>query len=280
MSVKIIIDSTTDVNPKIRDEITIVPLTVNFGDKEYIDGVTITKKEFYEKLIESDVLPTTSQATPDVFAQEFEKIKNQGDSAVVITLSSNLSGTYQSAVIAAADYSDCIFVIDSATVTIGAGVLADYALRLAQSGKNAREIAQIISEERENVCLIAMIDTLKYLKLGGRVSKSVAFAGGLLSIKPIISVKNGEISVLGKARGHKQANNLLSAEINATGGVDFSRPILLGYSGLCDVVLKQYIEDSAKLWNKNDQPLNYTDIGIVIGTHVGPGAIATAFFKR
>lgn len=280
MSVKIIIDSSTDVNKKIKDRFTIVPLTVHFGDEEYIDGVTITKEGFYEKLVESDVMPGTSQATPDTFAQYFEEVAKNGDTAVVITLSSTLSGTYQSAMIAAEDYKGSIFVVDSKNVAIGTGVLAEYALKLATSGKSAEEIARVITRERDSVCIIAMVGTLEYLKRGGRVPKAVAFAGGLLSIKPVIRVKSGEIDILGKARGSKQANNLLASEISAIGGVDFSRPVMLGYSGLSDVLLKKYIEDSTDLWKESTEQLNYTCIGSVIGTHTGPGAIAAAFFAK
>lgn len=280
MSVKIIIDSTTDVNQKIKDKFITVPLTVHFGEEEYIDGVTITKEGFYEKLIESDVMPSTSQATPSSFSPYFKEVAENGDTAVVITLSSTLSGTYQSAMIAAEEYPESIFVVDSQTVTIGAGVLAEYALRLAEDGKTAKEIANILDSKKGKVCIIAMVDTLEYLKRGGRVSKAVAFAGGLLSIKPVLRVKNGEIDILGKARGSKQANNLLASEINSAGGVDFSNPVMLGYSGLSDILLKKYIEDSAELWKEGAEELNYTCIGSVIGTHAGPGAIAVAFFEK
>lgn len=280
MSVKIIIDSTTDLLPEVKSKFTVVPLTVHFGNEEYIDGVTITHKEFYEKLVESDVLPHTSQATPAVFADVFEEIATAGDTAVVLTLASKLSGTYQSATIAAEDYPDTIYVVDSKTVAIGAGVLAELALRLAESGMQAKDIAAKLEEERENVRLVAMLDTLEYLKRGGRISKAVAFAGGLLSIKPVISVQDGEINMLGKARGSKQGNNLLVTEIEKAGGVDFSKPVLLGYTGMSDVLLQKYVEDSKELWKDGVEQLRSTVIGSVVGTHAGPGAVAAAFFKK
>ena len=279
MAVKIIIDSTTDLIPEIKEKTTVVPLTVHFGEKEYIDGVAITHKQFYEKLVETDVLPHTSQATPADFSTVFQQVSDSGDSAVVITLSSKLSGTYQSAMIAAADY-DNIFVIDSDSVTIGAGILAELALQLVDSGMDAPSVAERLENEKKNVRIIAMVDTLEYLKKGGRVSKTVAFAGGLLNIKPVLSVVQGEIIMLGKARGSKQGNNLLVTEIENCGGVDFSRPVLLGYTGLSDILLQKYIEDSADLWKNGVGKLNTTAIGSVIGTHAGPGAIAAAFFKK
>lgn len=277
---KIIIDSTADLTPDLKARFTVVPLTLRFGDEEYVDGVTITHKEFYEKLIESDVLPTTSQATPDAFARVFGEVVAAGDEAVVLTVASALSGTYQSATIAAADYPDKIFVVDSKTVAIGTGILAEWALSLAEAGKSAAEIAAQLEVERERVYIVALLDTLEYLKRGGRISKTVALAGGMLSIKPVVAVRNGEIVMLGKARGSKQGNNLLVTEIEKAGGVDFTMPILLGYTGLSDLLLKKYIEDSKALWEQGATALRTTPIGSVIGTHAGPGAVAVAFFNK
>ena len=278
MGVKIIVDSTADQIPAVKSRLTTVPLTVHFGDTEYIDGVTITHKEFYEKLVETDVLPTTSQATPDAFSKVFEKVRADGDSAVVLTLSSVLSGTYQSAMIAAEDFEN-IFVVDTGSASIGAGILAELALQLADSGMDACSIAKRLEQEKKNILVVAMVDTLEYLKKGGRISRTVAFAGGILNIKPVLSIADGEICMLGKARGSKQGNNLLVTEIQKAGGVDFSKPVLLGYTGLSDVLLKKYMEDSKSLWEDGTDSLCYTAIGSVIGTHAGPGAVAVAFFK-
>ena len=279
MKVRIIVDSTTDITQSVKERVSVVPLTVHFGDEEYIDGVTINHSKFYEKLIESDIMPTTSQATPAAFESVFEEVRSAGESAVVLTLSSKLSGTYQSAMIAAEDY-DNIYIVDTQSVAIGAGILTELALQLVDCGMSAEEVADRLCKERENVRVVAMLDTLEYLKRGGRISKTVAFAGGLLSIKPVVGLENGEISVLGKARGSKQANNLLVTEIEKAGGVDFSKPVLLGYTGLTDTLLKKYIEDSKQLWAAGVGKLDYTPIGSVIGTHAGPGAVAAAFFKN
>jgi len=280
MSVRIIIDSTVDLTPDVRKQMLVVPLTVHFGDKEYIDGVTINYKDFYEKLIETDELPTTSQASPFDFSNVFQEVVDAGDTAVVITVASTLSGTYQSAYIAASDYPERIYVVDSLSVAIGAGILAELALQMVKDGMSAPEIADKLIEERKNISLIAMVDTLEYLYRGGRLSRTAAMVGGLLSLKPALSVKDGEIIVLGKARGSKQSNNLLIKEIQKVGGIDFDKPILLGYTGLSDHLLLKYIEDSAALWEDRTSALRYTPIGSVIGTHAGPGAIAAAFFKK
>ena len=279
MNVRIIVDSTNDVVPTIKERLTIVPLTVHFGDEEYIDGVTITHKEFYEKLVESDVMPSTSQATPAAFEAVFEEVAAAGESAVVITISSKLSGTYQSAMIAAGDYEN-IYVVDGGSVAIGTGILTELALQLADSGMDAKSIAETLEREKKNIRIVAMVDTLEYLKRGGRVSKTVAFAGGLLNIKPVLSVVDGEIIMLGKARGSKQGNNLLVQEIEKAGGVDFTKPVLLGYTGMSDVLLQKYIEDSRYLWESGLSEIRSTVIGSVIGTHAGPGAVAAAFFKK
>ncbi|MBO5078912.1 MAG: DegV family protein [Oscillospiraceae bacterium] len=280
MSVRIIVDSTSDVKAQVKQRLTVVPLTVHFGDREYVDGVTIDHRSFYEKLVESDVLPTTSQASPAAFADIFQSVTQAGDTAVVLTISSKLSGTCQSARIAAQDYPGSIFVVDSQSAAIGAGILAEYALQLADSGLDAAKIASILEQERERICIVALLDTLEYLKKGGRISAAVAFAGGLLSIKPVISLEDGEIKILGKARGSRQGNNLLVQQIEKAGGVDFEKPLLLGYTGLSDALLHKYMEDSKALWEAGTDDLQYTPIGSVIGTHAGPGAIAVAFFKR
>ena len=280
MSVRIIIDSTADVTEAVRRRVTIVPMCVTFGQEQYLDGVTIDQRTFYEKLVESDVLPTTSQPAPSDFYQVFQEAVHAGDDVVCLTVSSKLSGTCQSAMIAAADFPGRVFVVDTLTVALGAAILAEHALTLVDRGMTAAAIAQMLTIDRERVRLIALLDTLEYLKRGGRISRTVAFAGSLLSIKPVICIRDGAIEMLGKARGSRQGNNLLVKEIHAAGGVDFSRPVMLGYTGLSDALLRKYIEDSAELWQGNVDELPVSMIGSVVGTHAGPGAIAVAFFAK
>ena len=280
MKIRMVVDSTADTTPEVAARVTVVPLTICFGEQVYVQGEDITNLEFYERLVESDVLPTTSQATPYAFEQVFREAVEAGESVVVITLSAKLSGTYQSAVLAAEEFPGKVFVVDSGTVSIGAGILAEYALRLLDKGLSAQEIAAKLEEQKKRVRVLAMLDTLEYLKKGGRISKTVAFAGELLAIKPVLGLDGGEIKILGKARGSKQANNLLVKEIQDAGGVDFSCPLLLGYTGLSDVLLQKYIHDSGSLWDENRERLPYTLIGSVVGTHAGPGAVAVAFFGK
>ena len=279
MSVRIITDSTVDMAPRLADQVDIVPITLRFGDEEYIDGVTMDKKMFYERLTTSRELPTTSQATPEAFRKVYERVTAAGDSAVVVTLSSKLSGTYQSACIAAEDYEN-ICVVDSHNATVGSGVLAEYALECARKGMSAREVAQALETRRDDIRLVALLDTLEYLKKGGRVSKAVAFAGGLLQIKPVVSIRDGAVAVEGKARGTKQGGQMLMDMIREEDGVDFTMPVLFGYAGSSDALLKKFMEDSGEIWDGNLKEKDATLVCSVIGTHVGPGAFAVSFFRK
>lgn len=278
MGIQIVIDSTTDLPAQAAEQVKIVPLTIHFGEQQYVSGVDIDARSFYEKLVESDVLPTTSQPTPAAFADAFQAAVEAGDEVVCITISSKLSGTFQSASIAAMDFPGKVFVVDSRTVTLGCGILTQYALELAKQDISARELAQRVEKKREKVRLLALLDTLEYLKKGGRISATVAFAGGLLNIKPVICVAEGEVKLLGKARGFRQGSNLLVQQIEKAGGVDFDLPVLLGYTGLSDAMLKKYMEDSAQLWQGRVDSLPVSIVGSVVGTHAGPGAVAVAFF--
>lgn len=280
MSVQIITDSGSDILVADAAAVTVLPLRIAFDTEDYLDGITLSHGQFYEKLIESDVVPKTSQVSPYEFENAFKAVAEAGDTAVVITLSKKLSGTFQSAMIALEAYGDRIIVIDSENVSVGERILVEYAVRLRDAGLNASEIAAAVEEKKKDVCVIALLDTLEYLKKGGRISKTAAFAGGLLSIKPVVSVENGEIAILGKARGSKQGNNMLMQMIEKKNGIDFDMPLILGYTGLSDATLHKYIADSERLWSAHRDKLRIGTIGGTIGTHAGPGAIAVAFFHK
>ena len=275
MSVKIIVDSTADMPSAVAQRVGIVPLTVHFGEKEYVSGVDLDNQKFYELLASGDTLPTTSQPTPFAFEQAFLQAVEQGHEVVCLTCAGTLSGTNQSANIAAEEFEGKVFVVDSKTIALSLGLLAEYALTLADRGMGAEEIVRELMVKREKVRLLALVDTLEYLKKGGRISPTVAFAGGLLNIKPLITIDGGEIKVIGKARGNKQGNALLNQQIEAMGGIDPEMPALLGYTGTEDTLLKKYREESSALWS--DQ-VSAAQVGSVVGTHAGPGAVAAAFF--
>lgn len=275
---QIIIDSTTDLAKGFREKVMVVPLIVSFGEKEYIDGVELSRDEFYRKLESGNVLPKTSQASPAAFETVYREVREKGMNGIVITLSSDLSGTYQSACIAAADYPE-IRVVDSKNVAVGAGILAEYAVICAECGMPQDRIVEELERKKHDICLVAMLDTLEYLWKGGRLSRTAAIAGGLLNIKPVITIKDGAVVVLGKARGAKKANNLLVEQITLN-GVQYNMPVLLGYTGTSDTLLQNYISDSRMLWEGQLDKLESSQICSVIGTHAGPGAVAVAFFKN
>lgn len=276
MGIRIIVDSTADLMPRIKERVAVVPLTIHFGEEEYVDGVNITGAEFYQKLENAKVLPSTSQASPYAFSAAFGQAVADGDEVVAIVVSSKLSGTYQSAVIAAEDYPGKVFVVDSRNIALGSAILTEYALRLADEGLGAQELVQKLEQARERVRLMAVVDTLEYLQRGGRLSKTAAIAGGILSIKPIIALVDGEIKVLAKGRGNKQASQLMNQEVMKS-GIDRSMPCMLGYTGTDDALLQKYRQDSEMLWN-GDTPVSL--VCGVVGTHAGPGAVATAFFAK
>ncbi len=278
--VQIITDSASDFDLETakKNNITVLPMQIQFGDTTYLAGENLSAKEFYEKLIENDELPTTSQITPYTFEETYKKVTEAGDSAVVIVMSSELSGTAQSAQLAAMDYEN-IFVVDSLNVTIGEQCLILLAMKLRDEGLSAKEIADILTEKRNKVQVLALLDTLEYLKKGGRISGATAWAGSLLSIKPVVKVEDGKVEILGKARGSKNGNNMLK-ELTKKFEIDFDAPILLGYTGLSTTLLDKYVEDSKELWEGKVDSLPVVSIGSTIGTHAGPGAIAVSFFYK
>lgn len=282
MAVKIIVDSASDINEREAKEMGIVmmPMEVRIGNEDFLDGVNLLPKQFYEKLIENDDLPKTSQINAFRFEEEFKKHIDNGDEVVVITISSKLSGTYQSALQASSNFEDKVYVVDSLNAAIGERLLCLYALNLIKEGKSAKEIKLELDKKKTKINLMAMLNTLEYLRKGGRISAVAAFAGSLLSLKPVISIINGEVKLIGKALGSKKGNNLLTKLVEEKGGIDFSMPFGVIWSGLDDSMLKKYVEDSSHLWKDHAVHVPAYILGGTIGTHVGPGAIGVAFFEK
>lgn len=283
MSVVLISDSACDMSQREAAElgVTILPMKTVIDGVEYLDGVTITSAEFYDKLEHCKTMPTTSQLTPADFADALEPVLARGDEAVIVTIAGKLSGTFQSARIAAEDAGGKVWVVDSGNVTIGQNILLRYAIRLREQGLSGGEIAAELERGKGRVRLLARVDTLEYLMKGGRLSRTAAIAGTLLQIKPVLSVQDGEIKVLGKARGSRQSGNMLTEFIQKSGGVDFSMPVMLAFSGTDDALLKGYIDNSRALWEDHLAELPpAVMIGSTISTHAGPGAIAAAFFAK
>ena len=287
MAVRIITDSASDITREDvaaagNPALTVLPLSITFGNTTYEDGVNLSHQRFYELLVEGDDLPMTGQVNPYAFEQAIGEVRAAGDEVIVITLSGKLSGTNASANTAAASFDSGVYVVDSKNVTVGERVLVDYALRLVGEGLSAVDIATALEQAREDIYVVGLLDTLEYLRRGGRIPASAAALGKLLSIKPVITIEDGAVELLGKARGSKNGRNLLTQQVEAAGGIDFAMPIALGYAGLDDGLLRKYIEDSRHIWEDHialeDLPVH--SVGATIGTHVGPGAIALAFFKQ
>lgn len=275
---KIITDSASDIVGSGRADLVVLPITVAFGNEEFQDGVTLSHRMFYEKLIESDKLPATSQVSPFAFEEAYRAAEEEGVRAIVITISAKMSGTWQNACLAAEKYGDRVRVVDSENASMGQHALVEYALRLKDRGLSLEETVERLEADKSRVRTIALLDTLEYLKKGGRISRTAALAGTLLSIKPVIAIQGGEVVVLGKARGSKQGDNLLVEKIRQAGGIDFEKPYVLGYTGLSDAVLQKYIADHEELWKDSVDALEVSSVGCAIGTHIGPGAIGVAFF--
>lgn len=279
-NITIITDSASDISQNNNKGVTVLPMTITFGEENYEDGVSLTPDNFYMKLIESSALPKTSQVSPYAFGQAYENSLKSADYVIVITLSSKLSGTYQSACIAADDYDGRVFVIDSENVTVGEQILVDYALSLIDKGIEVNTIVSQLNTMKKRIRLVALLDTLEYLKKGGRISSGAAFLGNVLSIKPVIAIVDGEVSFLGKARGSKQGNNFLIQQVDTYGGIDYSLPVLLGYTGCSTVLMDKYIKASSSLWEGRIPVPDIIQVGATIGTHIGPGGIAVAFFSK
>lgn len=280
--VKILVDSSSDFDENEAKEygIEMVPVEITFGETTYLDGVNLSHKEFFEKLIESVEIPKTSQINEFRFSEAFEKLTQNGDEVVAIVLSSKLSNTYNSAVKASKKFGGKVFVVDSLNACIGERVLILYALKLIKQNKSASEIADELNKKKKDIKVLAVLATLKYLRKGGRISSLAAFTGELLSIKPVVAVVDGEVKLVGKAIGSKKGNNLLNQEIEKCGGVDFEMPYCVAYSGLSDTFLQKYLKDHAHIWQHETNEIPTYMIGSTIGTHVGPDAIAVAFFKK
>lgn len=279
MSVRIFTDSTSDLSQQQARQlgVEVIPLTVRFGEEEFVDGVTMTPAEFYNKLEESQQLPQTAQINPDVFEKVFGAAREQGDTLVGIFLSSDLSGTFQSARVAQQMLGgEGVVLVDSRTVTFGLGLLVREAAAMRDAGKSAQEIGAALEELRHKVRLYAAVDTLKYLRLGGRLSGAAAALGGLLNIKPLISVQEGKVESVAKVRGLGPALDWIVSRIEAE-GLDPEHMVMFGHTAapeLCGKFAQKVLEKLPVA------QYDWAEIGSTVGTHAGPGAVGAAFIKK
>ena len=254
----------------------LVPLHITLGEADYKDAYDLTKDAFYELLTTSEEFPKTSQPTPQDFVDAFEDAKEKGDELICILLSSRLSGTFQSATLAKSivEY-DNIHLVDSLGATHMIRIMAEYGQELADAGKSAKEIVEALEEMKSKIKVLAVVDTLEYLCKGGRVSKTTAAIGEAAKVKPMITVANGEVAVIGKSLGKNKAiGNLLKALGECE--VDDRFPIYavstFGTEN-CDVFEKR-LTDAGYNFKERHQ------IGATIGTHIGPGVFGMIFVTK
>ena len=277
--IHIITDSASDIDQNELENVTVIPLNVTIGGKTYKDGVDITKDEFFQKLEETKEAPQTGLASPVCFQEYFDKYKEAGDEAIVITISSELSGTFQAVSIVAEDY-DNVSVIDSLLVTAPQKLLVRRCMDLINAGLSRQEIVEKLEAEKKRIVAFASIATLEYLLKGGRISKSSALIGGIIGIQPIITIKDGKIIAIGKARGSRQSSRFLNEKVSEVGGIDYSMPYAVGYSGSDRTNLMQYIENNPTLVDPAPREIEVVQIGSAVGTHAGPGAVLVTFFAK
>lgn len=278
--IKIVTDSTSDIDLTVatKQQIEVVPLKVIIDGKEYKDRIDLKPEQFYQLLEDSDVLPTTSQPSPQDFLNVFEKAKDNQDQVIVITLSSCLSGTYQSACIAKdlVEYDD-IYIIDSLNATHGLKLLVHKAISLRDSGLDIQEIVNELENYKLRICIFGAVDTLEYFYKGGRLSKTTATVGTMLKLKPVVGLKEGVLDLFGKARGTSKATLKMIELIHETGDIDLNEPISIGYTGSEDGLDK--FENTLRE-EFGFQDVLHGDVGPVIGTHAGPGAKLIAYIKK
>lgn len=279
--IRILTDSASDILPAEAEQlgVTVIPLNVTLEDGTVLrDGVDMTPSAYYEILAGCRKLPTTSQPSPELFENFFLEAAAAGDEVIGIFLSHALSGTYQCAKLAAdmANVDNVLFV-DSGHVCLSEALLVRLAIQLRDSGKTAGQIAAILEHAKEHLHLVAAIDDLKYLRKGGRLPAAVAVAGGMLGIKPLITIQDGKVAMAGKARGLPGAYVALFKKIEEMGGISPAFPALAGYTVSPREVtpIQTYLRD-----NLQQEDLLVRQIGCVIGTHAGPGAFGIAFFDK
>ena len=281
--IRIITDSASDLSASTREDLTILPLAIRFGDTEYLDGVTISHHEFYEKLIESDTLPTTSLVSPAAFEEVYARAVADGETVIAITISGRLSGTYQSATIAAEDFAGKVFVIDSYNATIGEGILVRYALLLKDQGLSAKEIVGILEASKEQIHTLGVLDTLEYLKKGGRITPAAAALGTLLKLKPVLQIQGEKLDAFAKARTVKQAKSIMIGAMKNDFANRFNDP-----NGEHMYLEMAYTHDleAAENFKKEVQEafpgmeIRMDPLSLSISCHIGPGALAVACSRK
>lgn len=276
--IRILVDTSSDYTvEEIKAKgMELAPLHITIGESDYRDAYDLSKDKFYELLTSSEEVPKTSQPTPQDFVDIFEEVQEKGDELICILLSSKLSGTFQSAALAKSivEY-DNIHLVDSLGATHMLRLMADHAQTLAKEGKSVKEIIDVLEEMKSKIKVLAVVDTLEYLCKGGRVSKTTAAIGEMAKVKPMITVAEGEVAVIGKSLGKNKAiGNLLKALGECE--VDERFPI---YS-VCTVGTENAEIFETRLQTEGYRFKERVQIGATIGTHIGPGAFGIIFVQK
>lgn len=275
--VHIITDSTSDIPLSRREElgIEILPLRVRFGPESYADGVEITYGEFYSRLRASKELPVTGEVEPEAFRAAYEAAG--GEDILVITLASQLSKTHHSATLAREELGlSNVHIVDSGTAAIGEASLVFLAVELREKGYTASQIKEQLEAVKGRVTLLIAIDNLTYLQKGGRLSATGARMAGILSIKPVVELKNGLLAITSRAKGYKSALSFIVEEAKRR-GVDSLFPLAFAHSdceGLCQEFATQALSEL------KGGSVFYQELGSVIGTHAGPGCVVFLFYEK
>ena len=280
MGVRIITDSASDFEAAEakRRKIDIVPMTIQFGSAAFLAGKTLSNDVFYQLLQEGRETPSTSQPVPAAFLQLFEEARRDGDQVVVILLSGVLSGTMQSAMIAKGMCGyEPIYIIDSLTVSAGIQILVNYACKLRDSGLPAAGIAEEVERLKDKVRVFAVVDTLEYLRRGGRLSGFQAGLGTVTKLKPVIAVRDGRLSIAGKSFGMAAAVKQL-LKILEDHPVDDDYPSYFLYTG--DKSREELLLPKLRERSALPRRLHYCSVGPTIGAHAGPGALGMAYIER
>lgn len=277
--VKILTDSSCDIDLERAEKmgLEVIPIQVHFGEESYRASVDITTSEFYEKLKKVDKLPTTTQITPITFEEEFRKHLANGDEVVGMFISAEMSGTYQNALLAKNIIgSDRIHIVNTLQTTFGLALLLHEACAMRDRGLSGREIYEKVTQLVPRVRLLASVETLKYLKMGGRLSAATAMVGGILGIYPIITITKGKVETAGKARGRAAANKIIESQIRDI-GISSDYGVTFGHSDspeACKAAEKYFAEYVGK------KQVMRCEIGCIVGTHTGPGAVGLAFIEK
>lgn len=277
--IRIITDSSCDfdLEQAANMNVDVLPIHIYFGETEYLDRQTLSVAEFYEKLETVEKLPTTAQVTPYQFVQTFQPYVEAGDEIVGIFLSSKLSGTYQSAQIAAQSLNtDHIYLVDSLNAALGQHLLVQIAVQLREQGLSAKEIAERLTELTKKVRLVACVKTMKYLVMGGRVSPALGKIGGILGINPLIEVIDGNVESVGKVRGYKAAHRWMLQYMEKH-PANHQYPVVFSHSMNTEGRDEMIQALSSAFEEKN---YLYCDLGSTVGTHIGPGAIGFAYIEQ